>query len=191
MRNRGGRGKIITILTILLLIFLAIFYYLMNRNSAEEKAEVLSDTKKVLYEYDLSINYPPTPKTVVEYYAKLSRCMYDTGNSAEDIEELATQSRLLFDEELLQNQTYDQYLQSLKAEIKSFEKDRRKIVNFSLSSASDVEYDTNSNGELATLYCMFTMQKDNLTYSDNEEFILRRDEDKHWKILGWRSAARN
>ncbi len=187
MKNRSNRGKIIIFMILALVIFLVVFYFLANRERPEG-LEKLSTTESVIQK-DLGINYPQTPKAVVRYYAELSQCMYDPSNSEQEIEAIARQSRILFDEELKGKQTDQEYLRSLKGIIASFINDSRKIVSFTISPSSEVVYDTTDIGELASLYCTYTMQKGSVSYTDAEHFLLRKDNEGRWKILGWQSAS--
>ncbi len=183
------RSRIISIVTLIAVVagILTVFYRVSNRQGGNEDMAALSTTQSVV-QRDLAINYPPTPKAVVRYYAELSQCMYDPENTEKDIVDLAVQSRKLFDAELVSNQSDEEYLHALTSTIDSFEKDKRRIVSFTTSSSSDVQYSTNEVGECAALYCVYTMQKDGTNYTDTERFLLRKDGNSHWKILGWQPA---
>lgn len=175
------------IMVFALLVFLVVFYLVANAERPDD-LERLSTTEATI-QRDLNINYPQTPKAVVRYYAELSQCMYDPSNSDEEIEAIAKQSRLLFDDELKGKQSDAEYLASLKNTVASFIKDNRKIVSFTVTPSSEVVYKTLDIGEIASLYCTYTMQKGAVSYSDSEHFLLRRDGSGRWKILGWQSAA--
>ena len=82
--NKSGRGKIIIIMILCLLVFLVAFYFIAN-GERHDDLEKLSATEATI-QRDLSINYPQTPKAVVRYYAELSQCMYDPSNTDEEIE---------------------------------------------------------------------------------------------------------
>ena len=187
MKNNPGKGKIIFIMVLVLLVFLVVFYFVVNRERKDELTK-LSSTEATI-QRDLSINYPQTPKAVVRYYAELSQCMYDPTNSEKEVEMIAKQSRLLFDDELKARQSDAEYLASLKNTIAAFLSDNRRIVSFTVSPSSEVVYDKLDIGEVATLYCTYTMQKGSVSYSDPEHFLLRKDGDGRWKILGWQSAS--
>ena len=175
------------IMVFALLVFLVVFYLVANAERPDD-LERLSATEATI-QRDLNINYPQTPKAVVRYYAELSQCMYDPSNSDEEIEAIARQSRLLFDDELKSRQSDAEYLASLKNTIASFIKDNRKIVSFTVTPSSEVVYKTLNIGEIASLYCTYTMQKGAVSYSDAEHFLLRKDGRGRWKILGWQSAS--
>ncbi len=187
--NKGGRGKIVIIMILCLLVFLVVFYFVAN-GERHDDLEKLSATQATI-QRDLSINYPQTPKAVVRYYAELSQCMYDPANTDEEIEAIAVQSRMLFDDELKAQQSDKEYLASLKTAIAGFLKDNRKIVSFTVSPSSEVMYSTLDIGEIASLYCNYTMQKNSVSYTDAEHFLLRKDDKGRWKILGWQSAEKD
>ncbi len=186
MKN-SARGRFILIMFAVLVVFLAVFYFVAN-GKRDDGMTKLSATEATI-QRDLSINYPQTPKAVVRYYAELSQCMYDPANSDAEIEEIAKQSRELFDDELKAQQTDEQYLASLKSTIAGFINDNRRIVSFTVSPSSEVIYSRLDIGEVASLYCTYTMQKGSVSYSDPEHFLLRRDGDGRWKILGWQSTS--
>ena len=190
MRSKTGKGKIVLALVVILLIFLAVFYFQINKNNSRKEEIVLTDTQSAI-QRDLSVNYPQTPKAVVRYYAELSKCMYNPDNSDKEIEQLAIQSRILLDEKLVAQQTDAQYIASLRSTISGFIQDKRKIISYTTSSSSEVEYATTELGETASLYCNYTMQKDSLNYIDTEQFLLRKNEEGRWKIVGWQSANKN
>ena len=85
-------------------------------------------------------------------------------------------------------QTDEEYLNSLRLTINSFNKEKRKIISFTTSTSAEVEYKTTDIGELSSLFCIYTMQKDGINYTDTEQFLLRKDDEGHWKILGWKQA---
>ncbi len=65
MKNNPGKGKIIFIMVLVLLVFLVVFYFVANGERKDELTK-LSSTEATI-QRDLSINYPQTPKAVVRY----------------------------------------------------------------------------------------------------------------------------
>ncbi len=187
-RNADNFKKILLVL-IFVLIAVVVFYRLQNAPSGNAEAE-LSDVQYVLQK-DLDIDYPASPRAVVKYYAQLSQALYQDGVSEKEIEEIGMQMRRLFDAELLAMQSDEEFLASLKTTVASFRQDHRRIINFTITSTADVVYEKNSLGDMSSLYCTYVLQKDAQTYSDREQFLLRRDAASHWKILGWQSANTN
>ncbi|MCR5627382.1 MAG: hypothetical protein K6F99_08690 [Lachnospiraceae bacterium] len=189
MKSKNDILKKLLPVVIIAAALVVIFYFVVNRQMTTKDAP-LSKVQSVL-QRDLKYNYPQSPKAVVKYYAELSQCLYLEENTDDDVKAVGTQMRLLFDEELKAQQTDAQYMSSLLTTVEQFRQDSRYIVSFSTSSASDVVYVNNDLGELASLYCMYTMRKEGQNYSDNERFLLRKDIDGHWKILGWQPAKDN
>ncbi|MBO6137281.1 MAG: hypothetical protein J6O71_01580 [Lachnospiraceae bacterium] len=186
MKISSDNVKKILLLLIVAAVFVVIFYRVANRPRQAEEGK-LSQVQNVL-QRDLDYNYPPSPREVVRYYAELSQCLYLADISDKEIEDIGIQMRELFDSELKDNQPQSDYLNNLKVDVAMFREEQRKVISFTISSSTDVEFSETDKGDLATLYCMFTMQKGNQNYSDNEHFILRKDERGHWKILGWQPA---
>ena len=179
-------------MAIVAVIIVIMIFKVANSNDVNSDDVALSKTQSVVLEHNLDIDYPQSPRAVVKYYAELSQCMYDTDNTDKDVSDLAVQSRKLLDDELVAQQTDDEYLSSLKKTIKKFADEKRRIVSFTVSSTTDVNYySLDSGDQMASLYCIYTLQKGSLNYSDNEEYILRKDSDGHWKIIGWQSALNN
>ncbi len=186
MRISSDAAKRILLLMIVAVAFVIIFYRLVNRPKQIEEGQL--STIQTTLQRDLDFNYPPSPREVLRYYAELSQCLYAEDVTDKDIEDIGMKMRELFDDELKSTQTAKDYLNSLKVDVATFRDENRKIINFSTSSSTDVEYSDTEYGDLASLYCMFTMQKGNQNYSDNEKFLMRRDERGHWKILGWEAT---
>ena len=158
----------------------------LNAPKEEETAKI-SPASKILsqnYEED----YPATPREVVKAYADISQCYYDPETTEEEIAGLAKMMRQLFDPELQANQSYDDYLNSLRAEILLYRQAEKIITSYSVSSGADVKYTTNENGELATLFLTFNIRENGKINRVKEQFILRKDAGKHWRMLGWQLA---
>lgn len=193
MKNSSGKLKVILAILIVVVAVIIVFYRVANQKKADEGMVKLTATQDALLR-NMEANYPPTPKEVVKYYAELSQCMYASETKEEEIQQLAAKSRELLDEELVAQQTDEQYYVALKTTIDSFKKEKRRIVSFTIpTNASQVEYYKSSDGdEMASLYCVFTLEKGgSLYYSDNEQYILRKDSKGYWKILGWQPVTKN
>ncbi len=186
----GKKGIIITI--VLLVLVVGYFYYLSNRpvsqpEEAVSEIEVMTATQRVLAR-DLSINYPPTPREVVKYYSEITQCFYNEEITDEDIYALGMKARELFDAELAANQTEADYIDSLKFDIQDFRNKNRTIANYEPSSSLDVETFSEDGYEWARLYCNYGVKQGEILYNSNMVFMLRKDEDGHYKIYGWKLA---
>lgn len=191
-RKRKQQNPIKTILIAVVMAGLIIGYYfhLSNKTAetvAEAKVNSATETDKVLLR-NIDTDYPPSPKEVVKYYAQISKCFYDGDYTDAQLKELAERSRSLFDDELKNNQTDEEYYADLLVEIARYKQNDIKISSYSTSSSVDVDYKTTKDGELASLYCLFNMRQGTTLRSSNHTFILRKDDSGHWKILGWTLA---
>ena len=98
------------------------YYMSRSRNNASEDGNVtLTEVQKVITK-DLEDNYPATPREVVKLYNRILQCFYNESYTDEELQQLGDQARMLFDEELLENNPRDVYLDALRAE------DRKSVV---------------------------------------------------------------
>lgn len=184
MEKKNMKNNIVLI--IIALIIVACFAYLSNRpKSAEEKPAVLTAVQSVLAR-DMSTNYPPTPKEVLKYYSEITRCFYGETYTDEELLKLAEKSRELFDEELVANQTDEEYFQSLRSTIDSYKQEKRSISSYSVSSSANVEYYNYEGAQWAMLNCIYSMKTGKTIVPSQEEFLLRKDAEGRWKIFGWK-----
>lgn len=178
--------KMIIIGVVLAALVLGYYYYLSNRTKqAKEEMEMvqITEVQNVLMR-DLENYYPPTPKTVLEYYCEITKCFYNEEYTDEELEQLAQKIQELYDDELIANKTYDEYIEDLRADIANMQ--GSTIASCELSASTDVEeYYTEEGDHCARMYCTFYIYKDSQTITTVERFVLRQDEDGHWKILGW------
>lgn len=192
MKQKATGKKGIIIVVVLLLLVVGYFYYLSNRpvsqpEEAVPEVEVMTATQRVLAR-DLSINYPPTPREVVKYYSEITQCFYNEEITDDDIYALGMKARELYDAELVANQTEADYIDSLKYDINDFRSKKRTIANYEPSSSLDVETFSEDGYEWARLYCNYGVKQGEILYNSNMVFILRKDENEHYKIYGWKLA---
>ena len=83
------------------------------------------------------------------------------------------------------NQPEDVYLLNLAGEIAELNKHDMKISSYSTSSSTDVEYFSRDGYEWASLYGILSIRQGTKMLTSNEKFLMRKDEDGHWKIYGW------
>jgi len=184
--SKSKTTKSIAVMAILALGVLAYFYVISNRMKVvEEDVAKISPVQELLVR-DLSENYPSTPKEVVKLYSEITKTFYDEEYSEEELVALANMSRQLFDEELVENQTDEAYLRSLKNEIVGYKKANRVISSYSLSSSADVKYYNYMDAEWAQLIAMYSIRTGGQVSPSKERFLLRKDAEGHWKIYGFR-----
>ena len=185
-QSRGTNVKKVIILGVLSALIIGVFAFLANRRSPASLNETpkLSAVQQLLAR-NLNSSYPPTPKEVVKLYSEYTRCFYSETYTDEELEALAIKSRELLDDELVANQTDAQFLLSLKEDIEKWKSEGRSISSYSIASAADVEYETFDGYEWARLSCYYSMRVGTNILPVREVFLLRKDFEGHWRIVGW------
>lgn len=190
-KTQQGGIKILILAIIIIALIVMYYFHLSNkREEIKENSTAITETDEVLLR-NLETNYPPSPKEVVKLYAQISKCFYDRDWDEAELVRLANMSRALLDDELKSTQTDEEYLKSLKKDIDDYASKDMKISSYSTSSSVDVEYKNTSKGEMASLYCVFNVRQASTILTSNQEYVLRKDSNGHWKILGWRLAKDN
>ncbi|MBQ6574948.1 MAG: hypothetical protein IJL90_02440 [Lachnospiraceae bacterium] len=185
MRRRNP-ARILIVFVVLAIGIVGLFFYLSNRAKIvdEGKQNRMTPVQEILSR-NLENNYPPTPKEVLKLYSEITRCFYGEAYTDDELVKLALFSRQLFDDELVANQTDDQYLSALRMDIESWKKDNKVISSYSVSSSTDVQEYSYGGREWAQLYCIYSIRMGTNVAPVTEHFILRKDDIGHWKILGW------
>lgn len=186
MNKKSGLMKGVIVGVVLICLVGGYYYYLTNKREDKSKEETVDTTvvQEVLMR-DLDKNYPPTPREVVKYFGELAQCIIGETYTDEEFEKLALQAQRLYDAELISNKTQQQYLDDLKWDINTFKEEEIVISSYSPSSSVDVEEFSRDGYKWAKLYCSFSLRKGTYIESNEEVFLLRKDEDGHWKIYGW------
>ncbi len=180
--------KILVILIVVLFVsaILGLFIYVNNKpqSGSVEDDVVISNVDNVVLR-NLDINYPPTPKEVLKYYSEITMCFYEENLSEEDLVRLAQTARKLYDAELCADVTEEEYLASLREDILEFNSLGIVVSGYTVSASTDVEEFVVDGRECARLYVTYRLRQGTEYIYSNEVFIMRKDEDGHWKILGW------
>lgn len=137
---------------------------------------------------DLTKNYPATVKEVIKYYTEIEKCFYNEECTDEELEALGMQARMLYDQELLDNNEMAVYITKLKEEVKSFKDAKRRLISITVASSTNVDYFSEDGYDFARLYCGYTIKENNgQTLGEGRIYLLRKDENRQWKIYGWDS----
>ena len=188
MKKKKNPIRVIIVFIVFAIFSVSVFYFLSNREEeVEEKSsgpKIMTAVQEVLNR-NLTTNYPPTPREVVKYYSEISRCFYGEKYTDEELIKLALKSRELFDTELYLNQTDEEYLQALRLDIDSWKTADKVISSFSVSSSTDVNEYYYDGRDWAQLYCIYSIRIGTTISPIQERFLLRKDAEGHWKILGW------
>ena len=183
------RSGIITIIVIGIILVAVVAGYAINLNrktKAAAEADVQATAVQKVLMRDLERNYPPSPKEVVRYFAEITKCFYNEDYTQDELNQLAEKIQGIYDAELIENKSQEDYLNDLSSEIASMKQGDYSISSYVLSASVDVEEFTENGYSCARLYCTFNIkQGTNNPIPSMEQFVLRKDEDGHWKIYGW------
>lgn len=175
-----------TSMIIILLVVLVVGYYAyLSSKDKESRADATMTVVQTTLSRDLGKDYPPTPKEVVKYYNEILRCLYNEESTEEEIESLGLKARELYDEELLENNELGSYLIKLRANVKEYRDNERRITSFNPASSTNVEYFEEDGYSFAKIMCGYNIMQAGQNYSTNQIYLLRKDVNKQWKIYGW------
>ena len=190
MSQRGRRAiKGILIGLVLIALVVGYYFYLSNRKpkeAAEDTETTVSAVQKLLLK-NIDDDYPPTPREVLKLYSDITVCFYSEDYTDEELTQLALQIEKLYDEELIANNTPDQYQKNLRWDIKTMKDKNLRVTSYSVASATDVDY-FDAGGSWARLSCTYTIRSGKEAGLAREIFLLRKDDMGHWKIYGWEAA---
>lgn len=181
---RGG-----AVIVLMIVVMLGYYYYLSNKDKAlQEQNPELTVVQEVLLR-NLDTNYPPSPKEVVKYYSEITKCFYNEEYTDAELEQLADKANQLYDDELLEMNGWGEYIISLRGDINEFKDNEVTISSYLVSASTDVEKFEDDGYEFARLHCIYTLKQGNYKQDVDQVFLLRKDEEGHWKIYGWDSAS--
>lgn len=182
---KGTKGVIL--LCVMVLLIVGYYYHLSNKTVVEKEEvpqNVMTEVEKVLSR-NMETNYPQTPREVVKYFSEITKCLYNEELSDDDVYNLAMRLQEIYDDELVANQSEEDYIENVKADVVSTHSKEQDIFNYTLSSSVDVESYTQDGYEWAKLHCIFGIRQKKLLYNSDTVFLLRKDSEGHYKIYGW------
>ncbi|MDE6622026.1 MAG: hypothetical protein K2K74_16345 [Lachnospiraceae bacterium] len=179
-----GKVKNAIIIVILIGLVGGYYFYLSNYKSTEEET-VVTAVQDVLLK-NLDNDYPPTPREVLKYYSDIAKCLCNEDYTEQQFEQMADKLLALYDEELVENNPRDEYIQTLRKDIDEFVQNGYSIVSYTTSKSTDVEEFTADGRMCARMYCTYSVKSGADYTSSRQVFILRREsETGRWKILGF------
>jgi uncharacterized protein YhfF len=184
-KSNRSSSRTILIMFIFAIIVIPSYFFLRTRttpiiNKNAEKSEL-----EILLSKDIQNNYPSTPKEVIKLYSRITKNLYNEKHDDDTIKKLADQLRVLMDDELLEQNQYEEYLLDIKVEITGYRKSNRTFMSYMIEGNNSVEYWESEDKEYASIVASYTLKEKNDYTKVYEEFILRKDSEGKWKILGW------
>lgn len=187
--KKVGNTKFIMIVLVVMMLGLTYYTYLNNKKSNRE-VNIASESEQLL-NYDFEKDYPKTVRETVKLHCRYLKAAYNEGFSEEELFTANQKIRQLFDEELLEANSPERQLQGLKTEIELFKENKQKLVSYTLAEASQIEHNTEDGIEYAKMKVTLTLKVGASTMSADQEYILRKDAEDKWKILGWQAVKNN
>lgn len=188
--KRTGNIKAVVIMLIMVGLVIGYYFYLTSRSGSglpkdeDQVVEEMTVVQELLVRADYR-EYPSTPVQVLKYYNEITACFYNEKYTDNELEQLAMEARSLYDLDLIMNQTQEEYLSDLKDDIATFEAGNITILRSSVTPATDVDYFNYDGRECARLYSVYTLRSGTVNQLSKEVFIMRKDDEGHWKILGF------
>lgn len=180
-KERRNKMLVVVIGTIILV---ALYLFFTNKdNKKAEQAAITEQVREVLGT-DLEMDYPGTPREVIIQFNKIIACYYENKLDEKTTEKIMEKQRTLFDQELLEANSFDSQLEVLQEEVLDYENSKRVIVSSSVAKSSSVKYWSAESKDYAGIVASYTL-KDDKVVRTYETYILRKDDQGKWRILGW------
>jgi len=175
----------ITIVFIIIIVAIVGYYaYLSNQKQKAKDDSTLSVVQTVLSR-DLTYAYPSSPKEVIKYYNDITKCFYNEECTEEEMKALAEKIRELYDDALREANQFDTYYENLKSEVSLYKEKKRRITNCSVAASTSVDFYSVDGYDFARIQCGYTFMENGKSIPSNIVYLLRKDENKNWKIFGW------
>ena len=179
-----------TVTTVIALVALAVLliggYWYLNQREKTKETEDLSEVQ-ILLEKDLDNFYPSTPRAVVSLYARIMQCIYMENITETDLQGLVSMQQVLFDEQLLLINPFDAFYANALAEWNKFKESGMIFMGYQVGRSSSVETWKKDGLEYASLVASFSLRAEGEIGADYQEFLLRKNNQNQWKILGWKT----
>ena len=192
--HKGGismkkKTTIIVICLFAVVIGVVCLYAYLSTKQRNAMADAKLSEVEMILSRDLSKDYPPTVKQVLSYFTEIQKCLYNEDCTEEEIEQLGMQARLLFDKELQDNNEVATYLIRLKSEVNAFREASYRIYRISIASSNNVETFKEDGYEFARISSTYYVSDKGRTGYQDVVYLMRRDENRQWKIYGWDRAV--
>lgn len=191
-KKSGGAGVVVVILIAVVIVaaFLLVLRY--RPRSAEDTTEV--SEMDTLLNIDIAENYPSTPREVMKLYNRYIVCLYAGEEKMNDaqMQALGGKLRELYDEQLLEENPQEINLESLGEEIGSYRENGKVIIQANVCGSNDVDYVDieGESGALVEVSYFMRGSSDPKFTRTYQQFLLRKDAEGDWKILGFKQIGR-
>lgn len=178
------RMGITAVLSIALIV--GFYYYMTHRPAKAAEDDVKITQLHQVLTKKLDSAYPPTPREVIKFYNRIIECAYGDEYTSEQFDQLASQARMLMDQELLDSNPQDTYKSQLQKEISSYKENSMKILQTRVCDTDDVRFREIEGKKCAYVLATYFIKTGKSDFSKTyQSYLLRQDKDKHWKILAY------
>lgn len=180
--------KKVIVFTFLAVLVISYYIHLTSKTANDVEATVDNSVVGTLLAVNMELNYPSTPKDVVELYSKIIKAFYGEEMTEDQLIGLAQRARAMFDSELLSYNSYNTYIQDLKTEIESYKLQSKKISAYSVERASHTVFineDDSQYARINALYYVVQGKSGTDRTKTYERYTLRKDVEGKWKIVYW------
>lgn len=176
--------KVVIVIAVLVVGIVGLYAYLSGRTRDNVKDAELS-TVQIVLSRDLQKDYPASVKEVLKYYTEIEKCFYNEEYTEEELRALGMKARELYDEELLAANEVESYMERLKADIAVYKQNNRRMSSAAVAASTSVFFFEEDGFEFARIHCGYTLTEKGVNNNVGVTYLMRRDENKRWKIYGW------
>ena len=186
MYKKTQNPVVVGIVMALLAIFIIGGFFLV-RSIGLKNLELKKSKTEVekLMELNLDDNYPGNAREVLKIYNRILKCCYNEELTDEQIKKLAEQNQKLFDEQLLEKNPLDQYVEKLKKDIEDYKSKKTTIANIAIQDLAEAEREERGGYKFCNLLVSYIVKDTKGLKTTNEKYYLREDDKGRWKILFW------
>lgn len=186
MYKKTQNPVVVGIVMALLAIFIIGCFFLV-RSIGLKNLELKKSKTEVekLMELNLDDNYPGNAREVLKIYNRILKCYYNEELTDEQIKKLAEQNQKLFDEQLLEKNPLDQYVEKLKKDIEDYKSKKTTIANIAIQDLAEAEREERGGYKFCNLLVSYIVKDTKGLKTTNEKYYLREDDKGRWKILFW------
>ena len=186
MYKKTQNPVVVGIVMALLAVFIIGGFFLV-RSIGLKNLELKKSKTEVekLMELNLDDNYPGNAREVLKIYNRILKCCYNEDLTDEQIKKLAEQNQKLFDEQLLEKNPLDQYVEKLKKDIEDYKSKKTTIANIAIQDLAEAEREERGGYKFCNLLVSYIVKDTKGLKTTNEKYYLREDDKGRWKILFW------
>ncbi len=185
-KEYGSNTKTVIVAFFLVALVLFFFNQVSNRVSGGRSKET-KDEIAALMDYDMTFDYPKTPRDVVKLHCRYQKLFYDKGFSDEELDKLNKKVRQLYCKQLLLMNPDTTALSKLKKSIEEMKETGYSYKVYELPEASQVKKFKKDGNEMAKLEVRITLSGDKEKGYLYVDYLLIKEDDQ-WKIYGWANS---